>query len=881
MSIGFDFNLLQSLYNAQLNQSAARTSATERSQATKVLTPWDVRTPQRNVEERLADAMARPITVDTKDPSFNRDGVPEDHKKLFGLYKALNTLLAIASEATKKDLPAARFPGLDRRFRDGLDTVLSFVGKAAFDSLSLIPGETAARVESVVRMARPSSAYTGATAVRGAFDSAVPGLTGNESFTLRIVKSNVTTDVTVDLSLISGPLTLDSIADATNAALQAAGMMTRFERVVTEKDKDGIARAFGLAIEGVGTEKVTLVPGAAAPAIYLAGQSGSGDTAKGRFLKLTDLGTTVPTVKASQEFGGSGGSISLHASVTDGDGNVYAVGSTSGDLDGQVVKGESDIFLRKYDSTGRLLWSKLLGAAESAEGFALASTGDGVVVAGKMTGDLSTKSIGGGGDSVVVKFGSDGTEKFARQIAPLADDGAAAITVGNDGSIYVAGYTKGKLAGVAAHGGGADAYVTKLTATGSLVYNRQIGGAGDERAQSIAVASDGSLIVATLEDGNAIVRKYGPDDATSAAVWETNLGAISGGKLSGIAVSGSDIFIAGSTGNLDLTAGGEASIAQAHSGGQDGFVLKLSDAGTSVTADRVTYVGTGTYDRITGIVTDGTDIYVSGITKGALIGNAAPLTDTTNGFAAKIDATGATVWAKQFGGAGGNGSAAAIAMDTSGSSVLDVLGLPRGTVAEPKSRHVTANSSVRAGESFIIAVNGGADRRIRIEADDTLRTLASKINRVLVLNGEAEVRRSGGVDILRITAKDGSSIDIKRGPGGYDALEGLGIQPTRVMAMAPASSDDDDSGADARSSLFGLKLDTTLSLLSQDKAAAARDAVSDALAEIRRAYREITRDPAIDALAEKQRRLKGPVPAYLRQQLAGYQAALARLTGGG
>ncbi len=196
-------------------------------------------------------------------------------------------------------------------------------------------------------------------------------------------------------------------------------------------------------------------------------------------------------------------------------------------------------------------------------------------------------------------------------------------------------------------------------------------------------------------------------------------------------------------------------------------------------------------------------------------------------------------------------------------------------------RLVTSNSSVRAGESFIVTVNGGADRRIRIDAGDTLRTLASKINRVLVLEGKAEVRRSGGADVLRITAKDGSSIDIKRGPDGNDALEGLGIQPTRVTADAPVSDDDSETTTEAQPKVFGLNLDSTLSLLSQSKAAAAREALSDALSEIRNAYREITRDPAIDALAERQRKLSGPVPAYLREQLAGYQTALARLTGSG
>jgi hypothetical protein len=52
------------------------------------------------------------------------------------------------------------------------------------------------------------------------------------------------------------------------------------------------------------------------------------------------------------------------------------------------------------------------------------------------------------------------------------------------------------------------------------------------------------------------------------------------------------------------------------------------------------------------------------------------------------------------------------------------------------------------------------------------------------------------------------------------------------------------------------------------------------LSEIRKAYREITRDPALDELAERQQALRGPVPAHLRAQLANYRAALERLQAG-
>ena len=113
---------------------------------------------------------------------------------------------------------------------------------------------------------------------------------------------------------------------------------------------------------------------------------------------------------------------------------------------------------------------------------------------------------------------------FTRQIAPVLNDQANALAFGADGSLYVAGQTKSALSASVTHGGGSDAYLMKLTSTGSLDWARQFGGSGDDRASALAIDGNGDVVLGTVEAGEAKVRKLLSSDGTSAAVWEMSLG---------------------------------------------------------------------------------------------------------------------------------------------------------------------------------------------------------------------------------------------------------------------------------------------------------------------------------------------------------------------
>ena len=90
--------------------------------------------------------------------------------------------------------------------------------------------------------------------------------------------------------------------------------------------------------------------------------------------------------------------------------------------------------------------------------------------------------------------------------------------------------------------------------------------------------------------------------------------------------------------------------------------------------------------------------------------------------------------------------------------------------------------------------------------------------------------------------------------------------------------DDEDTTSDAPE-LFALDMPTSLSLVDEDAATKAMEALEHAMSIVQRAYRDLTMDPALKALLEGPQagRTGGTVPAYLNSQLANYQAGLARL----
>ena len=857
----FDFSILGDYYLAQAQLRSPVAANTPRpTQAEDVVSfaPWDQKSDATAVS-RLRDALGVSSFVDLRDGSFDRPAVDGAHKKLFALYMGLSRLQALATRASEEAAPAGEVNGLNRRFAAGFAEIRGYIADTSFDELTLSFAKRESKADSEFKVVRPPTKYLGRAVVSGAATNAIGGLTGTEVFTVSALKGGATIDVTMNLAEVTGGLSIANVVTYMNGKMEAAGLSTRFSTSVFEGKTASDPKRYGLGVQTILSERISFSATSSSPAIYVAGAAGSGTTQRGQLIKLTDAGSSA-AANFTTTIAPSTGTADAKATTVDANGNVYVVGSVTGDLGSGIVQGEQDVYLRKYDAAGQLVWSRLVGSSDRASGFALAADSLGnVAIGGKIRDRLSASATGGGDDTFVMKYDSQGREVFARQVAPVLDDQANALAFGADGSLFVAGQTKSAVASGITHGGGSDAYLMKLTSAGTLAYARQFGSAGDDRATSVAIDGNGDVIIGTVEAGEAKVRKLLAADGVSSAVWEINLGALGQGNLSSVAVDGAAIYVAGSTDNAGLTAGGQASVVAAHGGGADGFLMKITDAGTTANADFITYLGTSANDGANGVAVGGGSVYVTGSTSGAMGGGTAPT--RTNGYVAKLDGNGARVWVHQYESEQGAAFARGLSVDVQGASVLDKLGLPRGTIRFEEQRLITATSSVRAGDHFYVKVNGGTSFKVTVSAGDTMRSLVSRINTVLLLKGEATLTRSGG-DGLRVGAREGNVVELIAGAGGFDALAGLGLQPGKLDARKDVP---DDAPAKERN-VFSLELKADAKI--DDKTLAKTMAVdlSNAMETIRRAYL------AINPAARTQ-------SATNAQAAAAYQNLLAAIGG--
>lgn len=889
--VSFDNSLLSGWYQAKQTQSmlvafrAANGGVSPQllqAPVTDVLPPWDHRVEQQDFDERLRKALRGGSIFGTGDPFFQQD-MPDDQRDLFKAYKALLRLQTIAKFAADETTFDGRLPGLDTRFQVGLSELTTFVSDLDVESFMLSNGIVDKKVDTSVSIPKPLTNWTGRVIQTGAFDDPIPGLVGDEVFTISVLKSGATTDVVIDLANVAGTLNLDNIADYINQELSAAGVVSTikreriYDKVAFEANEDPLdpqplPGTFGFKIEGVSTETLTFSAAAGQPAIYLAGTSGIRDTEMGQLLKLTDIAGGTPTNSGGDRINSDEEETTANAvaSVIDSKGHVYVLGNTDASLGTFINQGAQDVYLRKYDSTGTLIWEQMLGATDTAEGFGLSvDASDNVIVVGAVQGDLSEDAIGGGNDTFVTKYDSTGQELFTRQIAPGANDGAQDVTVAADGSIFITGYTDSALASTETYNGGRDGYITKLDSDGNLVWNRQFGTSTDEIGNAIVVDASGDIYVASTEDGNIKVTKYSGADDTSAALWQVDLGAVGNGGVGGIALDGSSVYVVGSTNQTGFGSGQLT----AHSGDmEDGFIVKI----TGGTVDYTTFVAGGDVDRIHDITVSNGTVYVAGETRGDL--NGGTFTDGVNGFVAEFDANGTRNWAYQYSGLGGASKAQSVVVDATGSSVLDTLGILSGEIEYGHANTITANSTVRAGQSFRISIDGSYGKTITIDDDETFRSLTFKINAVLLLDGKATVRKTSDGDVLRISVNEGVRIDLIAGGDGHDALAGLGIKVATIYDDGSLLDSAEEQAA--RTPIFGLGLESDINLANRTDAAYALEILNAALKEVRDIYREITKDPALEALLKSGSKTSGTVPAYLTRQLANYTAGLARLSAG-
>ena len=360
----------------------------------------------------------------------------------------------------------------------------------------------------------------------------------------------------------------------------------------------------------------------------------------------------APAIQWQKCLGGTGEDVSYCIQPTP-DGGYIVAGYTQS-IDGDVTgnHGGNDAWVVKISNTGSLQWQKALGGTNADYAISIQPTPDGgYIMAGEtLSNDGDVTGNHSYNDAWVVKLSSTGSLQWQKALGGNSNDWATSIQLTPDGGYIVAGYTTSTDGDVTGNHGNADAWVVKISSTGSLQWQKCLGGTNYDYANSIQPTTDGGYIVAGNTDSNDgdVTGAHGNGDAwvvklssTGSLQWQKCMGGTSQDSASSIQpTTDGGYILAGRTQSND------GDVAANH-GDDDVWVVKLSTTGELVW--QKTLGGTD-WDRASSIqpTPDGSFIMTgyTPSTNGDVVGNHGII----DAWVVKLSTMGILVWQKCLGG---------------------------------------------------------------------------------------------------------------------------------------------------------------------------------------------------------------------------------------
>jgi hypothetical protein len=377
--------------------------------------------------------------------------------------------------------------------------------------------------------------------------------------------------------------------------------------------------------------------------------------------------------------GGNGGDFGSAIGV-DGSANAYVTGWTgspnfpTANALQASARSAQDAFVTKLSPTGSsLVYSSYLGGNDRDFGRAIAVDGSGAayVAGGTLSTDFPTASAyqrvnRGGTDGFVSKINPSGSGFiYSTYLGGGVVDQVWGIALDSTGAAYLVGTTNSPDFPTAnafrsTRAGSSDAFVTKLSSSGSLAYSTYLGGTGQDFGYGIAVDASGSAIAVgqtlstdfpispplaapnpafqqSLSGGaDAFVTKLSP--AGSTLVYSTFLGGTGSETAYGVALDASgNAFITGETLSTNFPVVGSL---QNAAGDVDVFLAQLNALGSALIYS--TYLGGVAEDSGRAIAVDSVgNAYVTGQTQSTNLPITSAAVQTTLGggmdaFIAKV-----------------------------------------------------------------------------------------------------------------------------------------------------------------------------------------------------------------------------------------------------
>jgi len=353
--------------------------------------------------------------------------------------------------------------------------------------------------------------------------------------------------------------------------------------------------------------------------------------------------------------------------AVDTSGNIYVTGCFTDaiDIDGTKLEsnGQTDIFIAKYNNTGKLVWVQNFGGDGYDMGESITCDNRGnIYVCGYFSDMFRSQNqlfkSEGLTDAFIAKYDTSGRLAWMQQAGGNLKDEAKAVTVSNDNNIYVTGCFGGSAIfqkqDILLSKGDWDIFTAKYNDKGKLIWVKPIGDEYYDKSYSTITDNDENIYICgninvdneysyiTSDVSlNIFVAKY---DKSGKQLWLNNIDGSDYDRANDIALDDSNnIYITGSF-KKHVKIGDSVIISK---GETDVFIAKLNSEGAPVWFKQG---GGELEDESFGICIDNNNIYITGFfTKSAIFGNIELSSSyQSNMFIASYDLNGEIIWVKQY-----------------------------------------------------------------------------------------------------------------------------------------------------------------------------------------------------------------------------------------
>ncbi|MEK7752531.1 MAG: SBBP repeat-containing protein, partial [Acidobacteriota bacterium] len=244
-------------------------------------------------------------------------------------------------------------------------------------------------------------------------------------------------------------------------------------------------------------------------------------------LKFDAAGSLIWT----SQFGVPGGSAPtrLQAVAAAADGSALVAGHTGGTLPGQTPAGSVDAFVRKLSPSGAEVWTRQFGGTSYEYAWAVGVDPSGnVAVFGQTHGVLPGQTPAGGVTDVFLRrYDPNGADLGLMQFGTSANDWPGGVSIDNDGSIYLAGWTMGVFAGQT-RSGAQDAVLLKLSTNAPPAVT--VGQASVLVPEGSVAGNSGTFSDPNTGDNVTISASFGAisKSGTNAGTWSWSWNAVDG-----------------------------------------------------------------------------------------------------------------------------------------------------------------------------------------------------------------------------------------------------------------------------------------------------------------------------------------------------------------